>query len=270
MTGPGQPRGRLLIVGTPIGNLGDLSSRAAEALRSADLVVAEDTRVAARLLAHVGSRPPHDLLQRAQRRPRLPELLGRLDGGAILALTTDAGMPGVSDPGGAAGGRRARSRPRGGGGAGPVRRDRGNGALRRGAPRASCSAASCRRDPGGAACDAGADARLGRRPGAATGPVRGPAPHSRAAHRAGRVRSAGHGHRLPGAHQAPRGGAGRDRRLAWRRVWPSSAASSRWWYRACNPPSHRQKASSSRRSPPPRRARVLAVGRSRTSSGRPA
>src|SRR5690606_33680782 len=55
---PGGSRGRLLVVGTPIGNLGDLSPRAAEALRTADLVVAEDTRVAARLLAHVGARRP--------------------------------------------------------------------------------------------------------------------------------------------------------------------------------------------------------------------
>ena len=50
--------GRLLVVGTPIGNLGDLTPRAADALRTADLVVAEDTRLAARLLAHVGARTP--------------------------------------------------------------------------------------------------------------------------------------------------------------------------------------------------------------------
>lgn len=88
------------MVGTPIGNLGDLSPRAAETLGSADLVVAEDTRVAARLLSHVGARPPTMSFNEHNVARRLPELLGRLDGGALLALTTDAGMPGVSDPGG--------------------------------------------------------------------------------------------------------------------------------------------------------------------------
>ena len=91
--------GRLLVVGTPIGNLGDLTPRAAEALRGADLVVAEDTRVAARLLAHSGARTPTQSFNEHNAVARLPGLLARLAAGETLALTTDAGMPGVSDPG---------------------------------------------------------------------------------------------------------------------------------------------------------------------------
>jgi 16S rRNA (cytidine1402-2'-O)-methyltransferase len=95
------PAGRLLVVGTPIGNLGDLSPRAADALRSADLVVAEDTRLAARLLVHIGARTPTRSFNAHNAAARLPELLSGLAGGATLALTTDAGMPAVSDPGAA-------------------------------------------------------------------------------------------------------------------------------------------------------------------------
>jgi 16S rRNA (cytidine1402-2'-O)-methyltransferase len=95
MAGPG----RLLVVGTPIGNLGDLTPRAAEALRSADLVVAEDTRLARRLLSHLGARRPTIAFNDHAPAARLGELLQRLAGGATLALTTDAGMPAVSDPG---------------------------------------------------------------------------------------------------------------------------------------------------------------------------
>lgn len=92
-------RGRLLVVGTPIGNLGDLSPRAAEALRGADLVAAEDTRVTGRLLAHLGLRVPIVSFNEHNAARRLPELLARLEQGKALALTSDAGMPGVSDPG---------------------------------------------------------------------------------------------------------------------------------------------------------------------------
>jgi 16S rRNA (cytidine1402-2'-O)-methyltransferase len=91
--------GRLLVVGTPIGNLGDLTPRAAEALRTADLVVAEDTRVTARLLAHLGVRRPMISFNDHNATARLPDLLSRLASGNTLALTTDAGMPAVSDPG---------------------------------------------------------------------------------------------------------------------------------------------------------------------------
>jgi 16S rRNA (cytidine1402-2'-O)-methyltransferase len=91
--------GRLLVVGTPIGNLGDLTPRAAEALRSADLVVAEDTRMARRLLAHIGAKRPTLAFNDHAPASRLSELITRLQAGATLAFTTDAGMPGVSDPG---------------------------------------------------------------------------------------------------------------------------------------------------------------------------
>jgi 16S rRNA (cytidine1402-2'-O)-methyltransferase len=91
--------GRLLVVGTPIGNLGDLTPRAAEALRNADLVVAEDTRVARKLLTHLGVRRSTVAFNDHSPDARLGELLERLAAGATLALTTDAGMPGVSDPG---------------------------------------------------------------------------------------------------------------------------------------------------------------------------
>ena len=91
--------GRLLVVGTPIGNLGDLTPRAATALRDADLVVAEDTRVAARLLAHLDLRRPTISFNDHNAAQRLPELLRRLAAGETLGLTTDAGMPGISDPG---------------------------------------------------------------------------------------------------------------------------------------------------------------------------
>jgi len=107
VTGPGEPSrgprdgssGRLLVVGTPIGNLGDLTPRAGEALRIAELVVAEDTRLAARLLAHLGAQTPTLSFNEHNAAARLPGLLARLAGGATLALTTDAGMPAVSDPG---------------------------------------------------------------------------------------------------------------------------------------------------------------------------
>ncbi len=91
--------GRLLVVGTPIGNLGDLTPRAAEALRGADLVVAEDTRLARRLLTHLGVRRLTIAFNDHTPAARLDQLLERLAGGATLALTTDAGMPAVSDPG---------------------------------------------------------------------------------------------------------------------------------------------------------------------------
>jgi 16S rRNA (cytidine1402-2'-O)-methyltransferase len=91
--------GRLVVVGTPIGNLGDLSPRAADALRSADLVVAEDTRVAAKLLHFIGARRPTISFTAHNAASRVPELLERLGQGDTLVLTTDAGMPAVSDPG---------------------------------------------------------------------------------------------------------------------------------------------------------------------------
>jgi 16S rRNA (cytidine1402-2'-O)-methyltransferase len=100
--------GRLFIVGTPIGNLSDLSPRAAEVLRSADAVICEDTRRTGRLLAHIGSadsaagRSGRAALLVANEHtevPRIAEVIDRLESGQRLALVTDAGMPTISDPG---------------------------------------------------------------------------------------------------------------------------------------------------------------------------
>jgi len=91
--------GSLSVVATPIGNLGDLSPRAAEVLRSADLVLAEDTRHTGRLLAHVGSGAPQRSLHEHNERARVEEIVERITAGAHVALVTDAGTPLVSDPG---------------------------------------------------------------------------------------------------------------------------------------------------------------------------
>ena len=88
----------LHIVATPIGNLGDLSPRAAETLRNADLLLAEDTRVTGKLLAHVGAKVPmrryddHAIEQERER------IVGEL-GDKAIALVSDAGTPLISDPG---------------------------------------------------------------------------------------------------------------------------------------------------------------------------
>jgi 16S rRNA (cytidine1402-2'-O)-methyltransferase len=91
--------GRLLIVATPIGNLGDLSPRARDALAGADLVACEDTRRTGQLLAHLGLRKPLISLHEHNERRRLPHLLGELASGRAIALVSDAGTPLLSDPG---------------------------------------------------------------------------------------------------------------------------------------------------------------------------
>ena len=92
--------GTLFVVATPIGNLGDLTPRAAEALRRADAVVAEDTRRTLQLFAHLGApAPPLLALPAFDERARLGPVLARLAAGEEVALCTDAGTPGVSDPG---------------------------------------------------------------------------------------------------------------------------------------------------------------------------
>jgi 16S rRNA (cytidine1402-2'-O)-methyltransferase len=89
----------LYVLATPIGNLEDLSARALRILREADAVVSEDTRTTLKLLAHHGIRKP--LVAWFQHSPprRLAELLERLRRGETLALVTESGTPGVSDPG---------------------------------------------------------------------------------------------------------------------------------------------------------------------------
>ncbi len=94
--------GTLYVVATPIGNLSDLSPRAAEVLRSVRAVAAEDTRRTLKLFAHLGVAPPTLLsLPAFDERARLAPILERLRGGEEVALCTDAGTPGVSDPGAA-------------------------------------------------------------------------------------------------------------------------------------------------------------------------
>lgn len=89
----------LYIVGTPIGNLGDISPRALEVLREVDFIAAEDTRVTVKLLNHFGIKKPlvsyyqHNLRERGQ------EIVRRILSGESCAIVTDAGMPCVSDPG---------------------------------------------------------------------------------------------------------------------------------------------------------------------------
>ena len=92
--------GTLFLVGTPIGNLGDISPRAAQTLAEVDLVAAEDTRRTGRLLAHLElvDRPLISFFE-GNERERTEELLRRLRDGATVALVTDGGMPTISDPG---------------------------------------------------------------------------------------------------------------------------------------------------------------------------
>lgn len=93
--------GILWLVGTPIGNLGDLTDRARETLAAADVIAAEDTRRTGRLLASIGieRRPPLVSYFEGNERERALELVGRLREGAQVVLVTDGGMPGISDPG---------------------------------------------------------------------------------------------------------------------------------------------------------------------------
>jgi 16S rRNA (cytidine1402-2'-O)-methyltransferase len=91
--------GRLCLVGTPIGNLGDLSDRARAILADVDLIAAEDTRRTGRLLAHLGIERPMVSLFEGNERARTEELVSVLREGRDVALVTDAGMPSISDPG---------------------------------------------------------------------------------------------------------------------------------------------------------------------------
>ena len=89
----------LYVVSTPIGNLGDVTARAADVLRAADLVLCEDTRHSRRLLDHVGSRAPTTSVHEHNEARRAAELVERLTAGAAMALVSDAGTPLLSDPG---------------------------------------------------------------------------------------------------------------------------------------------------------------------------
>jgi 16S rRNA (cytidine1402-2'-O)-methyltransferase len=91
--------GTLFVVATPIGNLEDLTFRALRVLREVDVIAAEDTRRTAKLLAHYGISTPTVSFHQHNTRSRLPHLIRRLERNEHVALVTDAGTPGVSDPG---------------------------------------------------------------------------------------------------------------------------------------------------------------------------
>ena len=91
--------GTLFVVATPIGNLEDITLRALRVLREVNVIAAEDTRRTARLLARHGISVPTVSFHEHNTRTRLPQLLSRLRRGDSIALVTDAGTPGISDPG---------------------------------------------------------------------------------------------------------------------------------------------------------------------------
>lgn len=91
--------GELRVVATPIGNLADLTPRAREALATADVIAAEDTRHTSQLLRHLGIDRPMVSLHDHNETARIPALLVQLKAGACIALVSDAGTPLVSDPG---------------------------------------------------------------------------------------------------------------------------------------------------------------------------
>ncbi len=91
--------GVLYIVGTPIGNLEDMTFRGVRILQSVDFIAAEDTRHTGKLLKHFQINTPQISYHEHNRHSRIPELLKQLQQGIAIALVTDAGMPGISDPG---------------------------------------------------------------------------------------------------------------------------------------------------------------------------
>src|SRR5437764_12140992 len=93
-----KPAPGLHIVATPIGNLGDLSPRAADTLRHADRILAEDTRVTAKLLAHIGAKVPMNRYDDHTSERAREGIVARL-GEEAVALVSDAGTPLISDPG---------------------------------------------------------------------------------------------------------------------------------------------------------------------------
>ncbi|HET7711456.1 MAG TPA: 16S rRNA (cytidine(1402)-2'-O)-methyltransferase, partial [Thermoanaerobaculia bacterium] len=91
--------GRLLLVGTPIGNLTDLTPRAIEALQSADLILCEDTRHSRKLLSHFSIDGPTESFHEHNEEEKTERMIERIERGQTVALISDAGMPLVSDPG---------------------------------------------------------------------------------------------------------------------------------------------------------------------------
>jgi len=93
-----QQKGILYLVSTPIGNLGDISYRAIEILNTVPLVAAEDTRLSKKLFSHYNIKTPLISYFEHNRFSRIPRLMNHLSNGKDLALITDAGTPGISDP----------------------------------------------------------------------------------------------------------------------------------------------------------------------------
>lgn len=91
--------GKLLIVGTPIGNLSDLSPRAVEALKSADLILCEDTRHTGKLLSHFGISARTQSFHDHNEQDKAEAMAAQIEQGLTVALVSDAGMPVISDPG---------------------------------------------------------------------------------------------------------------------------------------------------------------------------
>lgn len=92
-------KGMLFVVSTPLGNLGDITLRALEVLRSVDRILCEDTRVTAKLLAHFQVQKPLTSYHHHSDEAKIREIKILLEQGSQLALVTDAGTPGISDPG---------------------------------------------------------------------------------------------------------------------------------------------------------------------------
>lgn len=91
--------GKLFIVPTPIGNFGDMTPRAVEVLSKASLILAEDTRTSSTLMKHFGIATPMISHHKYNEHTAVGQLIERLKAGEIIALVSDAGTPGVSDPG---------------------------------------------------------------------------------------------------------------------------------------------------------------------------
>lgn len=91
--------GKLVIVGTPLGNLSDMTPRAIDALRGVDLILCEDTRHTRKLLTHFGIETPAESHHEHNEDEKAPQLVERIEAGQSFALVSDAGMPLISDPG---------------------------------------------------------------------------------------------------------------------------------------------------------------------------
>jgi 16S rRNA (cytidine1402-2'-O)-methyltransferase len=91
--------GKLVVVGTPIGNLSDFSPRARETLENVDFIAAEDTRVTVKLLNHFGIKKPMISYFEHNKYEKGSIICDRIEAGETCALVTDAGMPAISDPG---------------------------------------------------------------------------------------------------------------------------------------------------------------------------